>query len=373
MTKNDYYIIVGLILILFFYLLGLGLDQVPIVELTLIIIFSAQYYLLLDWDSLDTYQPSIKLLIIYAIELSVSSVFLPYLFFFYPIFFYEVHFKFINSILTCIGLLVIGFILGQSIYSIGFVIGLCIIISYIQMHLRSNRMNEIKHFNEISYLRFRNERIESERKLMVSLQDERIKNSVLNERKRLVGEIHDLLGHQLSSSIIQIAALEYVVDDEVVKQSLKEIKRVLNDSMDNVRSVIHSERESATNLENELQNVIQSFTKAAVNFTYRNSKPLNIQMIHSIVAIVTEALTNINKHSNATTVTIRFIELADKWTLLILDNGKTPGSAVVRLNSTGIGLLNMEERVKMMNGTLFISNEKGFRIFITIPMEEEES
>ncbi|HBY90638.1 MAG: sensor histidine kinase [Ruoffia tabacinasalis] len=121
-----------------------------------------------------------------------------------------------------------------------------------------------------------------------------------------------------------------------------------------------------------MQQIIQSFTTAPVDFTYRNTKALTNQLTHSIVTIVTEAFTNINKHSDATAVTIRFIELVDKWTLLILDNGKNSSHKDSPLKSEGIGLLNMEERVKMLNGTLFISNEKGFRIFITIPMEEME-
>lgn len=261
---------------------------------------------------------------------------------------------------------------GYNIYNIGFVAGLSLLISFMQTHLKKSRSNEIKSFDEISNLRFKNERMEGEQKLIISLQDERIKNSILGERKRLVGEIHDLLGHQLSSSIIQIAALEYIVQDDKAKESLREINRVLNDSMNNVRAVIHTERESAVNLEHELKQIIQSFTKASVDFTYRNTKALTNQITHSIVTIVTEALTNINKHSDATAVTIRFIELADKWTLLILDNGKSTSQRETPLKSEGIGLLNMEERVKMLNGTLFISNEKGFRIFITIPMEEME-
>lgn len=372
MSKKDYFFLAGLILSLFFYLLSLELAQVPIVELALIIIFAAQYYLLWNGDELNKYQPSYKFLGIYGIEILISSFYLPYTYFFYPIFFFEIPSGVANNIIASIFLLIIGLFLGHDIYSMGFVTGLCLLIADMQTQSRQHRTAELKTFDEISTLRYRNERIEGEQKLIVSLQDERIKNSVLNERKRLVGEIHDLLGHQLSSSIIQIAALEYVVQDDNVKGKLREINRVLNDSMNNVRSVIHTERESATNLEQELNLMIQSFSKAAVNFTYRNSKVLTNQQTHSIVTIVQEALTNINKHSDATTVTVRFIELVDKWTLLILDNGKSTSHRESPLNSTGIGLLNMEERVRMMNGTLFISNEKGFRIFITIPMEEED-
>lgn len=369
MTKNDYSVLSGLVISLFFYLLSLELPNVPIVELTMIIIFSAQYYLLMDWEE-DTSKKRAHLLIIYLLEILISGIYFPYMFVFFPVYFFAVPFNTINFIFLSILLFIYGLMLGHNLYTVFFITGLCLIISFVQSQIRNNRQSEIKTFNELSSLRFKNERMEGDQKLNLELQDERVNNSILMERKRIVGEIHDLLGHQLSSSIIQIAALEYMVEDEAVKVRLKEINEVLNDSMTNIRSVIHSERETAVNMEREINNLIKQFTKARVIFSYRNNKPLSNQLTHSIVTIVTEALTNINKHSDATEVKIRFIELEDKWTLLISDNGESIRGKDINLNSTGIGLLTMEERVRTVGGTIFISNDNGFRIFITIPIEE---
>lgn len=38
--------------------------------------------------------------------------------------------------------------------------------------------------------------------------------------------------------------------------------------------------------------------------------------------------------------------------------------------SSGIGIENMKERVRMLGGTMQIQKETGFRIFITVPKNE---
>ena len=40
-------------------------------------------------------------------------------------------------------------------------------------------------------------------------------------------------------------------------------------------------------------------------------------------------------------------------------------------DSTGIGLTNMQERIKEVHGTIQISTNQGFRIFITIMKTQE--
>ena len=58
------------------------------------------------------------------------------------------------------------------------------------------------------------------------------------------------------------------------------------------------------------------------------------------------------------------------YQLCIEDNGTEISHHVSRLPdsfSSGIGLMNMKERVDSLNGSLQISTKDGFRIFITIP------
>jgi len=70
------------------------------------------------------------------------------------------------------------------------------------------------------------------------------------------------------------------------------------------------------------------------------------------------------KHSNASSVKILIREHPALYQLCFEDNGTD-----IHYDPafSGIGLVNMKERVDSLNGTLQISTQNGFRIFITIP------
>ena len=55
--------------------------------------------------------------------------------------------------------------------------------------------------------------------------------------------------------------------------------------------------------------------------------------------------------------------------MLIVDNGKVKKD--IRNVNAGIGVSNMEERVKKMSGIINISTDNGFRIYISIPKEKK--
>jgi signal transduction histidine kinase len=76
-----------------------------------------------------------------------------------------------------------------------------------------------------------------------------------------------------------------------------------------------------------------------------------------------EAITNISKHSNATTVLITLKEHSAFYQLLIHDNGQVP----VDNNPVGMGITNMEERVEALGGHFNLATDNGFKIFISIP------
>ena len=78
------------------------------------------------------------------------------------------------------------------------------------------------------------------------------------------------------------------------------------------------------------------------------------------------------RHSNADSVNILLREHPALYQLCIEDNG-TLGSEILNVQaemenvSGGMGLSNIRDRVKALGGTVQITQEKGFRIFVTIP------
>ena len=87
---------------------------------------------------------------------------------------------------------------------------------------------------------------------------------------------------------------------------------------------------------------------------------------YCMISIVTEGYQNAIKHSNGTQVEITVREHPGLYQLLFSDNGSN-----AKLKENGIGLHNMEERVRELSGTISFSVESGFRIFVSIPKEDK--
>lgn len=91
-------------------------------------------------------------------------------------------------------------------------------------------------------------------------------------------------------------------------------------------------------------------------------------IIH-IFRVVQESLTNIIRHADASQVTIHLnIKTStDTLQLLIIDNGQGCNLACIQ---SGFGLLGMEERIKLLGGTIKIDSEinKGMKIIAQIPL-----
>ena len=95
------------------------------------------------------------------------------------------------------------------------------------------------------------------------------------------------------------------------------------------------------------------------------SPELPREVKYSFISIAKEALVNISRHSNGDHASITAVEHPGFYQFVIEDNGTNTGE----IGSAGIGLSNMQSRVRTLNGNLQISQKQGFRIYITVPKE----
>lgn len=362
-----------------------GAMTMPIIEMALAFILSAQVIAITqanqvyeangaNEDSLGIFKvlgkinPAVQLVFVLG-QIMVLSFFWPNFFYFMPIFTFDFYIgKLKHLLLLIVPMIILGSLIDLPVALVITITGISILTAYLHTSIQTAMNFETDAYQQIDQLSAVNNRFRQEQQHLIAVQDQQSEEQVRLERKRIVDEIHDILGHQLSSAVIQIGALEYMVKDGQAKESLGQVKDVLNTSMANIRAVIHAEHASTIQLDQELTRLTHDFTKAPIQFTYKNTRPLTNQDAHSILNIVREGLTNINKHSNATKVQLRFTENVDKWTLLLADNGQgiSPDTS-----GGGIGIMNMEERVQQLGGKLHISTDNGFRIFITIPFKED--
>lgn len=209
---------------------------------------------------------------------------------------------------------------------------------------------------------------------LIEKQDAETYSAILKERNRIAREIHDNVGHLLSRTLIMVGALKTINKEENLRVPLMQLEESLSTAMNSIRESIHDLHDESINLEEVLSGLIQEFEFCPVRLVYDMGVRIPQSVKYCFVAIVKEALVNVRKHSNATEVKITARSHPAMYQLIIKDNG-TAGSMFSLADGSvqadrGIGLKNMKERVRILNGNFQIISDRGFCIFITVPRKD---
>lgn len=265
---------------------------------------------------------------------------------------------------------IIPFLLNHSLYRTWEIVlwstlcGLAVLLS-----LRTDKIEQL----EQDMIRTRDTGIErnlalkEKNKNLMEKQDYEIYLATLKERNRIAREIHDNVGHMLSRSILQVGALGTIHKEEPLHGQLASINDTLNQAMNSIRESVHDLHDDSIDLKlalNDATKEMQENYHVRIDYDATNNLPRNVK--YCFITTVKEAMSNIVKHSNAYKIDIVVREHPGFYQLSIEDNGTKIRS---NLESGGIGLSNMKERVEALNGTLRIQTEQGFKIFISIRKE----
>lgn len=198
---------------------------------------------------------------------------------------------------------------------------------------------------------------------LMEKQEYEIRLATLTERNRISRDIHDTVGHLLSSAILQIGALMTVTQELPLQKSLETLKDTLSSGMDSIRSDLHNLHDQSLDLKIEAEKLARSFAFCPVELEYDwvNNPPSQVQ--YTLLFVLKEALANVMKHSNATGVHVLLREHPGFYQLIVQDNGH--GCPNVRY--TGLGLQNIAERVESLNGRVRFGGNGGFTVFISLP------
>lgn len=209
-------------------------------------------------------------------------------------------------------------------------------------------------------------KLEKQNRNLLKQQDSEISNATLNERNRIAREIHDSVGHLLSSSLLQVGALLAVNKDERIHENLIALKDTLSNAMNSIRTSVHDLYDESIDLYAQVYKLVREFTFCQLDFRYElNSEPEK-KLKYAFISIVKEALSNIILHSNANRAEIMFREHPAFYQLVISDNGTVKNYDP----ENGIGLKNIQERVDTFHGVMNITTKDGFKIFISVPKGE---
>jgi len=184
-----------------------------------------------------------------------------------------------------------------------------------------------------------------------------------NSKKCLSRELHDELGQAMTSILLQLKMLQHEEDIEVIHDRLGGLRYLTQQTIEDVRRLAMNLRPAV--LENlgliaALQWYIDDYCRYSgikVEFrTPRIKAPLPSEIETVVYRAVQESLTNVLRHAEADYVLITLEIHNGKLKLKIKDNGK--GMTKVDLKK-GLGLLGMEERIKLVKGDFKINSSLG--------------
>lgn len=217
-------------------------------------------------------------------------------------------------------------------------------------------------------LRFRKERGQLEEKLEDA--NKRIAELVKQEeRQRIARDLHDTLGQKLSLIGLKSDLARKLVykDPEKAKTELKDVQQTARTALNEVRKMVADMR--GIRLKDELIRVKQLLAAAQIDFICNQEFPLNnvSLLTENILSMcLKEAVTNVVKHSGATTCCVSFEQTPSETIIKVQDNGRRTSIKEEDLNK-GSGLKGMRERLEFVNGSLEIITSEGTSLYIKVP------
>jgi PAS domain S-box-containing protein len=201
------------------------------------------------------------------------------------------------------------------------------------------------------------------RELSAHLQDIREE-----ERSAIAREIHDELGQQLTVLKIDFSWLESRLnlgDNKILTDKFADISSLLDRAVKTVRRMSTSLRPSMLDdlgLVATIDWYLADFGRRVNLKTefYHDNDEYNMpdKMRTAFFRIFQESVTNVIRHSDATTVIVELNRIGDQFSLKVIDNGKGFDTSSVSGKRT-LGLLGMRERSLLIGGQCRIESAPG--------------
>lgn len=206
------------------------------------------------------------------------------------------------------------------------------------------------------------------------------------ERKRISRELHDEVGQALTAISVSLATLKSdggISASPAMSRKVADTQQLLVRTMESVHRFARELRPSILDelgLLPALRSCLLAFAeRTGLQVAFR-ANPISEQLAGDVKTVLfrvaQESLTNVAKHAKATRVEMSIRRTREGICMEIVDNGRSfreppadarPGPVTKRL-----GLLGMQERVRLVNGEFTIRPEpgKGTAVRVMIPFAE---
>lgn len=203
-----------------------------------------------------------------------------------------------------------------------------------------------------------------------------------NERRRIAHDLHDEIGQALTVVKMNLQTMQRLTDTSAIAVPLLDSLGVIDQTLQHVRDLSLDLRPSLLDDLGLAPAVRWYLSRQAARTGWKIEVEVDesIQTPPQSVAIacfrvIQEAVTNIMRHSNATSVSVSLQQQEGDLVLRIRDNGvgfDVRSAFDQAAEGKSMGLIGMQERVRGINGSLAIESEpgRGAEIRVRIPVSQ---
>lgn len=185
-----------------------------------------------------------------------------------------------------------------------------------------------------------------------------------NERQRMARELHDTLAQGVAGLVLQLEAIKAHLAAEnterataIVEQSIARARSTLAES----RAVIDDLRSAPANVTELVREKVERFKQSTgipceLEISVSENQ-LPAETLDHAMNILSESLTNIARHAQATNVNVKFFIQNKALELEVRDNGI--GFDVKQETKGHYGLVGMHERARLTGGMLSIESDSN--------------
>lgn len=196
------------------------------------------------------------------------------------------------------------------------------------------------------------------------------------ERKRISQELHDGVAQMLFSSQIALQNLQNAHLTEKERIKLNTVNLELSEALAEIRNIALDLRPAALDdlgLKAAIDSLVDRYTKLSgirIHFLSNLDKRMDEAVELTLYRVVQEGLMNAIKYAQVLDVDVLLIEKKERLTLEIIDLGVGFDPEQIIIQGSGLGLLNMKERVEALSGTFVLKSKKmqGTHLMVILPL-----
>lgn len=197
---------------------------------------------------------------------------------------------------------------------------------------------------------------------------------LLTERRRIARDLHDELGQQLTAIHFYAAGILSAKTLQLSQQYAAKIQKLATELTCKTASIVKNLNQGVADYQTsmlQLRQMIEAWQafNTSIRLVFINQyeyerNGLTPSLLDELYKVIQEGLTNISRHADADTVTIKLLRRENRLTLIIKDNGR--GFDTSAPLSSGFGLSGMRQRVQLLKGMMTIESKPGLGTLITI-------